>query len=142
MEVARVLIIGIVVAAAGCTSSSPEVVTSEDRLSVEGNGSAEFTFWVENRQSEPGSYYVMLSRTSIARVEDSIKREEKYIYYLGDAPGDGSTTKKTVYIVGKPEELGELDSGRDSMRLEVFNTSQSSTDVPLAVKNVTVEVER
>ena len=136
------VLLGLVVAASGCIDRSPDVLTSTDRLSIESNSSEEFTFQVKNNYNRPDTFTVVISEIGIARVNDSLDSEERYIYYMGDAPSGGTTRKKTVFVTGIPEALGNLDQGEKEMMVEVYNSTQKSLGNPVGEGSVTVEVSK
>ncbi len=137
-----ILALAVVVAASGCVDSSPEIVMSTDKISLEGNSSAELTFQVRNNYDRPGSFTVAITEIDIARVNDSLANRAQYVYFMGDAPSGGLTRKKTVIVTGRPDALGSLDSGSKALKLRVFNSSQATKKNPLDEKEVTVEVTR
>ncbi len=137
-----IIVVALAVAASGCVDNSPEIVTSTDRIELEGNSSSELTFQVKNNYDRPDSFTVEITKIDIAQVNDSLDNQAQYVYFMGDAPSGSVTRKKTVIVTGNPGALGSLDSGSKDLKLRVFNSSQETTDNPLDEKEVTVEVER
>lgn len=128
----------------GCTAgdNSPEIITGDEELSIQGNSTEQFEVQVKNNFEEiPASFQLNITSPELIEVMNS-ENELQTSFDMGEASSGSKTVKKVLIVKGNPEELGSLNSGTDQITLQALaETSQNiSESERTSSKNVTVTV--
>lgn len=143
-KAAGFLLLFTAVIVSGCTAgdNSPEIITGDDELSIQGNSTEQLEVQVKNNFEEiPASFQLNITSPKLVEVMNS-ENEPQTSFDMGEAVSGSKTVKKVLVVRGNPGELGSLNSGTDKITLKaIAETSENiSESERTASKNVTVTV--
>lgn len=129
-------LLALVVTVSGCTQS-PELRTSDDKISIEGDNSKELEVWVKNNYDEAAGFSLNVESPRLLNVKDAITDETIRELDLGEAKGGSITNKETIQISGNASRLGEQQTqGTFNIKLVVDGESGSAEE-----DRITKEIE-